>query len=742
MSGVDGAGRSANANPATGAEQAKAVAQRVGAPIPAGKPGAAGSVAMPTVDGMGESPVLAPQTASVPKSGLNAGEAGNPFQALGSLLNGQVNAQQLKLVEGGIGLDVEVLPGDEAAGKLAGLDKKAVYKDGRFVVSQERIFASTDKVREGHLLLLSDALPADDSAPLSNARAVFAGQLARDFASERAWASMKNTMFAQRSSFPMGMDVMSFVQAVLRESYMLQNEELLDRGRKMKELNDYKRSLTAKKIKAEKLQLKLLSGDATEDEFELLAELLGFEIVEDALEQEGWQADDVPPGETNANEAGQTQKPNGASDNAGESSDFLGLRAVSFLGGVEFDPPAHPDPRLGAFANSLQGDRWKTSDFLVRWLKSNPSDVESALVHAAMLPPHEYRYLVRGLIRGLIRGSEGQKPFEDEDYRLSAALRLVFASGTPDQFAELQGHLDTEEWRTLESALDGHEYDTSRGVLGARDYSSHRVAKASKNEFEAGTDARLLFDHYLGRPAVPGTSDIDELRYMLSSAEPAEAAAFLEAVAEDVLQRRNGRETLAALFSALPSGHLEGDNLAHFGWLDEALINANTGTILHGSTEVERDPSAANRYAEGSSAAKQRMQSLGVAQSSERFTGVTSGLSHDPTEDVPTENNAAAPGAEAGRVEEGVSSNPYMQGESEEVPEFKTSWSREEKEEFLRLQLADLDSEIETAGFDAQMMQLELQNLMQKQQQFLTMMSNISKMMHDVAMSIIRNIGG
>ena len=43
-------------------------------------------------------------------------------------------------------------------------------------------------------------------------------------------------------------------------------------------------------------------------------------------------------------------------------------------------------------------------------------------------------------------------------------------------------------------------------------------------------------------------------------------------------------------------------------------------------------------------------------------------------------------------------------------------------------------------GEDANMQMLKLQDAVQRSQQMLQMMSNISKMMHDTAMSVIRNM--
>jgi hypothetical protein len=45
-------------------------------------------------------------------------------------------------------------------------------------------------------------------------------------------------------------------------------------------------------------------------------------------------------------------------------------------------------------------------------------------------------------------------------------------------------------------------------------------------------------------------------------------------------------------------------------------------------------------------------------------------------------------------------------------------------------------------GDDAQLGNVDLQNMLQKQQQMLQMLSNISKMLHDTASGVIRKIGG
>ena len=52
-----------------------------------------------------------------------------------------------------------------------------------------------------------------------------------------------------------------------------------------------------------------------------------------------------------------------------------------------------------------------------------------------------------------------------------------------------------------------------------------------------------------------------------------------------------------------------------------------------------------------------------------------------------------------------------------------------------------LEQDLNSVGDDAQLANVDLQNMLQKQQQTLQMMSNISKMLHDTAMAVIRKIG-
>lgn len=60
----------------------------------------------------------------------------------------------------------------------------------------------------------------------------------------------------------------------------------------------------------------------------------------------------------------------------------------------------------------------------------------------------------------------------------------------------------------------------------------------------------------------------------------------------------------------------------------------------------------------------------------------------------------------------------------------------------LRRDVQGTADKLNSQGDDAQLANVDLQNILQKQQQTLQMMSNISKMLYDTAASVIRKIGG
>jgi len=64
--------------------------------------------------------------------------------------------------------------------------------------------------------------------------------------------------------------------------------------------------------------------------------------------------------------------------------------------------------------------------------------------------------------------------------------------------------------------------------------------------------------------------------------------------------------------------------------------------------------------------------------------------------------------------------------------------SEQERQAYIRY----LGDKLNIVGDDAQLANVDLQNVLQKQQQLLQMLSNISKLLSDTAMATIRKIGG
>lgn len=64
--------------------------------------------------------------------------------------------------------------------------------------------------------------------------------------------------------------------------------------------------------------------------------------------------------------------------------------------------------------------------------------------------------------------------------------------------------------------------------------------------------------------------------------------------------------------------------------------------------------------------------------------------------------------------------------------------TEQERQNYLRY----LQDKLNAVGDDAQLANIDLQNALQKQQQLVEMISNISKLLNDTAMDIVRKIGG
>ena len=84
----------------------------------------------------------------------------------------------------------------------------------------------------------------------------------------------------------------------------------------------------------------------------------------------------------------------------------------------------------------------------------------------------------------------------------------------------------------------------------------------------------------------------------------------------------------------------------------------------------------------------------------------------------------------------------FPQGYTEDAVPVEHVENRRIDKQDLRAILDEYGRLLRTVGEDAQLQNIEMQNVLQKQQQTLQMMSQISKQLHDTAMAVIRKIGG
>lgn len=763
---------------------------------------------MPVTDGMAEAMLArAPQLTST-DAGLQAGQASNPFLQVGQLMKGAMarvdGAEELRLSEVLIGLEHDLVPADESLAKLAGFGRRAVAKDGKLLEHRAQLQRATAKLQEGTMLLMADAIDGaggDADGPLSGVRNHVAGIVVTNPKSPNLGAQVGNAVFQNKSTFPMGMDVNAFVQAVLREAYMLDGELLMDEARKLDALNKWKRQALKKKRRAEELRLRL-EGELSESERdEVMAELgrlLGFVPDETPAPVEeletsgsgqttGAPSDAVDAGAT----AGPTETdglPTGDDRESGPQLEDNGLTAAAneFLRSIE---PVHIRPPVSSvdeLRGLIRSSAWATSDAILDWFVSkDPNDddetiagmkraFDAIIAGASELAPEDYARLFDGLVTALIRsrGADGRgkdnhpsngydDPYHDKcndqgakcHLFLHTSLRRLLAEGTPAQHDAI-GRLSANE-ATLLGRLDGLEFNGQ--AFSLREFIDRSASLDQKNRLTSGTDSERLMDLYLKTQSRGFADGREEFLYALSRSAPQSAAAFLKELSSGMLTGPNA-PTLEELFGALPPGHLEGENLQHFAFLNTLDFDAAGPSVFErviearasgagGDVELARERlEAEGRRAPGGPAASPLFQSAKNMQAKLQLD-----------DDAPTRGDAAPPEAPAS----GDAMNPST-GSMSELSEdelFQASLAidfndggdpyvlkynqmdEEALDEFLDSRLGQIDDAIETRGFDMSALQLEIQNLQQKRQQMLTMMSNLSKMLHDTIMSIIRNMG-
>ena len=111
----------------------------------------------------------------------------------------------------------------------------------------ERLCAAMGNIRKGMMLTLSDGVGAYTTADTKVPRSLVAacGEALATEKAEGKTVALQQVMLKNKAQFPFGMDINAFVQAVLRESYLLQNEILKDYADKVKFYTEQKKRIRA-----------------------------------------------------------------------------------------------------------------------------------------------------------------------------------------------------------------------------------------------------------------------------------------------------------------------------------------------------------------------------------------------------------------------------------------------------------------------------------------------------------------
>jgi hypothetical protein len=175
------------------------------------------------------------------------------------------------------------------------------------------------------------------------------------------------------------------------------------------------------------------------------------------------------------------------------------------------------------------------------------------------------------------------------------------------------------------------------------------------------------------------------------------------------------------------------------GFEDKAVSRAITSAV----DSITKGISNANQTS-GVEALKNAVSSFEISQTTDKFSSVAA-------QDFKRTGNIASPGhiKSPQRFFSELSSGKHQQaGGKRELaekvldPNLKLHSGIQGLEKTYQEETKKWEEKLNSIGDDAQLVNVDLQNILQKQQQTLQMMSNISKMLYDTASSVIRKMGG
>ncbi len=672
--------------------------------------------------GAGRTKLTAMQTtASTPDAQATPARAG--AGAMAGLPTANAADVPLPRLAPAFGMDGDGTPSVKTMASLAKVESAALGLVAGKEGLRSKLLGASARLREGGMLLIADAR-ATYTGPRTKVDAGLVDLLAENLlhnlgtteleeaSAGKLATNIKAAMAAQQGRFPLGMDINAFVQAVLRESYMLQNEELRDFADRVKHFNELKKAARARLTTARQLRVSMpADGELTEEQ---LAELIYFHT-----ESGNWvnyaSGEIVDPLVTD--ESSEPELVLSETDGAMLSEEEI---AIAFAR-VTFEGLSH--------------------EVAGAW------DDTTAVLEATIEEIHE-------LQRAKQDGPEAMRPHYDSRILEKRATLAVLAAEAIEADPSVINQLDSEQFFTLARAVvESEDASLLDAFTGELDFIGlHKFQVFLDHEKQSSHASLSSRQEYLVEQQ---KATADPLHETLIQAE-------LNAIAQELAQHGQETTTWDDLWTGALGGRYE-----DYGSVDETFAGVTFPDA--GATEIPSDALylAARKDPEGPWA-DELASRMFDGLPPEQTVALMEAVAADPDcpESLKEKLFLACNGSQINATLEG---NPEP-GAYETFSQLLQAYAPTSGEnasggqagatsngsgmtiggieegataqEILDGYIKDAEDSISTIGDDAQLANVDLQNALQKQQQTLQMMSNISKMLHDTAMSIIRKIGG
>ena len=645
------------------------------------------------------------------------GHGPNPFAGL----RGHGDNPPARSLGLAVGMDKDASPSAGVLAKLGQLEQALLKQQSGL---RSHGMGNTDKVRQGMMLCLSDGVAKYTDAKTRVPRGLVANiseSLAESHGLERAKAALTNSMYGARGSFPMGMDVNAFVQAVLRESYLLQNEILKDYADEVERLNELRKKIRAKINQVREWKQAIAKGEDPGD--------LDFDLF---LSDDDFAA------------TWQDGKGNGA-DESGDNSDGFDddLDPDAYAGNLN-EAPAIPLPAtlvsiFKPFSGEVQSDALDAIKALVRSLATASDPVERADNFKEWCTNHGFA--------GESAASAAFQMFQEAIPQLPASdVRQIFMAAAV--FAREYGEKNDESDYGDNMIALLVNVATPSQVQALLDANNQELDKLVYDGM--GSHTQTILDKYqqskraLDWPDDPALASLGDLYAEYLSLPTDDPRRQVIRVKMRAVMWEKTPEQVKSVFEAM---------LSHDPKADETIVSMMLQGCDGKRVFADANPQQWEFLGEAGPELQEFLDVWAAAGGGASGLGLDNAehqlqQSQDKLADTLAymEGNGTLSPCDTGHLDKSGSAltdaNGDGQGDAgQDDAGGGGTEGRLPTKESLDEYIQELEEELETAGGDAQLANMDLQNALQQEQQTLQMMSNISKMLHDTAMSIIRKIG-